>query len=329
MSRKIVDLFSVVTLFFCICGAGFAQEMGPNAYLDDIGITEEQWVQFQRSYIVKIADLQQGAQERVTKRVMEEVEKGNTPTLEMRMRFSIEELTFPEAEFYQSEMNNHFSAEQVEKIRVRNFQSFHGAMNGIEKTDDANVIVGISQFGSVQLTQGHPDFLELTPAQKEELKTIAVDHEVEATKLITESSMKFWQENPEKLTEMTELTQKISEPNSAEEIQKIMNRMSSLAAEMHRDIIPELKQLTVGNYKKFMAVMTDAQKAKIQKVMEDVPDYIWKTFPQNRDKDRPWRPGLDSWMPGMGVPDSASTTRETRPARPEGKKTFPTQENEE
>ena len=328
MSRKIVYFLSAVALIFSICCVSFAQDMDQNAYMDDVDVTQEQMRQFQMSFVEKITDLQQGSQERIMKRVMEEAEKGNTPTPEMGMRYALDEMMLPMGELYQSEMNSHFSAGQIEKMQLRNFQMTHGIMNGIEQTDDAAVIAAASQFGTMQLVQGHPDFLELTPAQKEELKTIAMDNAVDVGKLTQESTMKFMQEKPEKLKELTEAVQKMMETDSVEEQQEIAKGMQSLVAEMYGDKIPELKQLIVTNNKKYMAVMTDAQKAKIQKIMEDVPDYIWKTFPQNRDKDRPWRPGLDSWMPGMGVPGSASSTREARPTRPEGKKTFPTQEEE-
>lgn len=328
MSRKILLSLPLIVLFLSFGSLVSAQDMDQKAYMDDIGVTMEQMQQFQDDFVAGITELQQNAQQRIINRISEEAEAGNTPTPEMGLRLAMEEMMLPMADIYQTEMNKHFSAGQIEKMQLRNFQMYHGIMDGIEETDDPLVIAAGSQFGTMQLVQGYPDFLELTPAQKEELHDMAMENAIEVQRLTLESTMKFMQENPERFQELAEAGKKITDAKSIEEQQEIAKGLQGIVAEMYGDKIPELKELVAKNNKKFMSVMTDAQKAKIQKVMDDVPDYIWATFPQNRDKDRPWRPGLDSWMPGMGVPGVGSANRETRQKRSQEKRTFPGQEEE-
>ena len=300
-----------------------AQENYWESYLADTGTTEDQWQKYQTASDSRAQEAYLDLDRRL-KQEFPDVRK--TGEIEEYNHIQAREQLILTDEVYRIELANHFSPKQVANIQLRGFQSYFGIMKGLDKTDDKDVICDIDAM-TMLVPQSYtaPDFLELSPAQKEEIHKIHQESLVKGTMMREEFVTEFMEKNPD----IHEKMQNPESGGSLEQQQELMIQLVNMMDEYYRDQAPRLKKLILERNQKYMALMTDAQKAKIEKVMDDVPDYIWKTFPTNHDKDRPWRPGQGSWMPGMGVPPNLENlNRESRPPRPEGKKTFPGQEEE-
>ena len=107
------------------------------------------------------------------------------------------------------------------------------------------------------------------------------------------------------------------------EIFQLVGRMQGASSEEQARIRTQIEELVAKYSKMANEVLTDEQKAKAEKLVEDTPDYIWNRLPQNRGRTREWRPGTNSWQPGQGAPEGGNPNSEARPARERGNRVFP------
>jgi hypothetical protein len=71
-----------------------------------------------------------------------------------------------------------------------------------------------------------------------------------------------------------------------------------------------------------MRTLTDAQKAKIKSVMDNMPEYV-KNLLAEVGKESGALSGMESWVPGAGVPGIPNPNREAPRQRPAGGRAFP------
>ncbi|MCL2624025.1 MAG: hypothetical protein FWD31_10205 [Planctomycetaceae bacterium] len=107
------------------------------------------------------------------------------------------------------------------------------------------------------------------------------------------------------------------------EIFQLVGRMQGASREEQARIRTQIEEIVAKYAKMAESILTDEQKAKVEKLIEETPDYIWSRLPQNRGLTREWRPGFNSWQPGQGAPEGGNANRETRPSRPRGERVFP------
>ena len=85
--------------------------------------------------------------------------------------------------------------------------------------------------------------------------------------------------------------------------------------------MPQLKEILRKDHENIMRVLTDAQKAKIKAVMDDMPDYMKNLFAAI-DKQGGGLSILNNWQPGMGVP-GVNPNREATRERTGNERPFP------
>ena len=107
------------------------------------------------------------------------------------------------------------------------------------------------------------------------------------------------------------------------EIFQLVTKMQGASGEEQARIRTQIEELVAKYSKMANDILTDEQKTKVEKLMEETPDYIWSRLPQNRGRTREWRPGANSWQPGQGAPEGGNPNSEARPVRPRGERTFP------
>ena len=107
----------------------------------------------------------------------------------------------------------------------------------------------------------------------------------------------------------------------------LMDKLQDATPEERTAIMQQLQALGEKGAKMIEAILDNAQKVKMEKLKEEVPDYIWKSFRGNRNKEREWRPGADSWKPGQGAPVNVDIPREERSTNRQGRR-FPGQDDE-
>jgi len=159
-----------------------------------------------------------------------------------------------------------------QKIHKRLFQIKTSLMERLETSDNPEAAKLASGFDMMQLMGGYPDFLELSPEQRELL--------IQQQK---ETSSKTMMLVAQEARRQAEAEQK-AEPE-----------------DVVKAVAPEMKKLLIKGHEDFMRVLTDAQKAKIKAVMAETPDYI-KSLLAEVDKGGDMSNVLNSWVPGMGVP---------------------------
>jgi len=98
----------------------------------------------------------------------------------------------------------------------------------------------------------------------------------------------------------------------SEEEQAVINeRMEKMNKELVNRMEDESRQLFPKMKTKLDTLLTAEQKAKLSKIKADIPDYMRSALAGMKpdgindnaeEASGPWRPGANSWVPGMGVP---------------------------
>ncbi|MCL2118570.1 MAG: hypothetical protein FWH27_09115 [Planctomycetaceae bacterium] len=110
----------------------------------------------------------------------------------------------------------------------------------------------------------------------------------------------------------------------------IKDRQNKIQVEKERVREETIRQFLTKQKSKLNALLTPEQKARLAQIQADIPDYMKKalggvTTGDTDESTVAWRPGVNSWMPGMGAPrDREGTNREApRVREPRGERRFP------
>lgn len=315
----------------CCSGLVFSQ-MGGSAdpesqrqFFEDLQTTKAELEQFGQSLQPLFQEMQKNVQTKAMTEIPKRMADMSTPmTPEAGMRLGME-LAMDEMVALQQPINDKmrdsFSEEQRQKMHTRLFQMKQGLMERLDSTDNPEVIQGAFGSDMIQLMGGQPDFLELTPEQKELILKQQKETSLEAMLVVTQSTMKRMQENPENLAEIQRLSAELQKAETDEEREEISKKIQELNGNVLEGVAPELKKILLEGHENFMRTLTDAQRAKIKAVMADMPDYLKKRF-EDFDKNGSGLSGLESWVPGMGAPGMANPNREA-PRQRSGGRAFP------
>ena len=192
------------------------------------------------------------------------------------------------------------------KMQTRQFQLAESVMCRLDSLEEVTDV-----FCANSLVTGGfhydvlPDFLELTPEQHDLIATLQKNNEMERLFLMSRARV----DQIEKSGELQALMDKAGHATNDGEREELFSKISSLEDEVFRHIAPQIKQLTQQYRENFMQVLTDAQKAKIEEVMADMPDYMKSLFAAI-DKQGGGLSILNNWQPGMGVPSVPNPNRE-------------------
>ena len=166
--------------------------------------------------------------------------------------------------------------------------------------------------------------LNLSPEQKtlfevmqaEQVKDLigfTVEMEVMMREIV-EKEIQPWEEKFEKAASDEELEKLYTDANEA-----VQKRLESI----EKEIGPKYKKLAIKFREQQMRLLNDSQKAELKRLYENMPDSLRKMMPGYKGEKPAWRPGANSWVPGMGAPEGAENMREAKPERPKGERIFP------
>jgi len=205
-----------------------------------------------------------------------------------------------------AEAANFFTEDQYDKLTLRLYQ----VTELFPESMKANEI----PVGDIAQLFIYPDVVPMTEAQLSEL--VALQKEV-----LTEFAgigLIVREDNAELFAEQDALFQEMEKAESEEEktvirekIRAIMQKASDLMREPMQKSFDKMKS-------KLDTLLTAEQKAKLAQIKQDTPEYLkkalaglLKTGGDEAEPSAAWRPGANSWVPGMGAPmDLKSDIRE-------------------
>jgi len=316
-------VFSILMLMLSVAGSGFVFSQSvedafkefSRGYANEFLQTEEQMLK-RNEYIQAInqirADSHQAHSENMMKLIEERMNTlGPNPTVEERLKnarevgreanFDNEYALAPKV----AEKEREIFPDALEKQK-RQFQLREGITRRLESFGDPQDILLLLESGHpMNNSFAQPDFLELTPEQRDLIKAIRKESFLKREHI----RIKSQEEQPEKEKEFMQLFGSFSTAKTFEEQQEIHRKMLESQVDMLKDYFPELKKILIQERENYMRVLTDAQKAKIKAVMDDMPDYMKNLFAAI-DKQGGGLSILHNWQPGMGVPDYPNPNRE-------------------
>jgi len=280
MSRTFSLCIGILLALYACVQSLSAQPPELQAILDDFDLTQADIQQLGVNLGGRIQELGEKFENRFRE----------PPTLENyheKVGLAIDEVGSSITGIIRGELQDFLTADQYQKLETRVLQAHTSMMRGLE--NDANAenpeaILGNMPIGMMQVAIGPPSFLEFTEDQKQRLFELQKRTILDCVRAGLELEKQFSDSNVD-----------------------IPERMKAGVAKF-RPILLRFKR----EYEK---ILTDKQKAKIEELMDDMPDYLWGMLPENRGKERVWRPGANSWKPGDGAPGT-NPNAEARPERP-------------
>ena len=279
---RIISLGIVVLLaMFAFVQPTLAQPPEMQAILDDFDLTQAEIMQLGTNLGGRMQELAEKFEERFRE----------PPTLQNyreKIGMAIDEVGPSITSIVRSELQDFLTADQYQKLETRVLQAHTSMLRGLEKDENSeNVesVVGNMPVGMMQIAIGPPSFLEFTEDQKQRLLALQKSTILDLAGAGLELQEKYPDGNP---------------GGSPEVMQAFIGKFRPILLRFKRE------------YEK---ILTDQQKAKIEELMDDLPDYLWNMLPENRGKERAWRPGANSWKPGDGAPEE-NPNKEAKPERP-------------
>jgi len=318
MSHKIRIAACILLMIVWTSSVVFSQMSGDagkefnEAFYAELQTSEAELMQFGESLQPLFADMQRNVQAKTLAVVMERVKDTSSPMtpeegMQIGLGIAIDELAGMQQPINEK-ATEFFSEEGRQKMHLRLFQLKEGLMNRVKESDNPELIQGAFGFDMMQLMGGYPDFLEFSPEQRELISKQQKETSLGVMKLVTQGTMKMITENPEKLQQIQSAAREFGDAKTDEEREEIGKKIQELNKDMLKDVLPEMKRLLIKGHEDFHRALTDAQKAKIKAVMAAMPDYMKKLLAE-AEKDGGLS-GLESWVPGAGVP-GVNPNRET------------------
>jgi cytochrome c556 len=289
-------VFSMSMLMLSVAGSGFVlsqpSEEIRQAFFQDMQKSGDEIRQLSESIMPLFADMAKNMQPKVMAAITERMKDTSTPPTEEEMIKLGQDIAvdgFIEMRKPLNEKATEFLSEEGrQKMHLRAFQAKMGLMERLEATDNPDAIEMAMQFHFTQLICGYPDFLELSPEQRELVTQQQKETQIELQMLQLQVARRRQAEAMQKA-------------ETDEERERISRTLESNSDDVIKAFAPEMKKLLIKGHEDFMRVLTDAQKAKIKTVMADLPDYIMNML-ADMDKGGDMSNVLNSWVPGMGAP---------------------------
>jgi len=217
------------------------------------------------------------------------------PTLENyreKVGMVIDEVGASVTEIVRGELRDFLTADQYQKLETRVLQAHTSLLRSSETSDNPETLMGNFSVGMMQMAIGPAGFLEWTEDQKQRLFELQKRTILDCVGGGLELEKQFPNSNP------------------------------GNSPEMMQELIKKFRPILLNFKREYEKILTDKQKAIIEELLNDMPDYLWGMMPENRGKERAWRPGANSWKPGDGAPGE-NPNREARPERTREGPRFP------
>jgi Spy/CpxP family protein refolding chaperone len=272
MTRIIALSFIALSALFTYAQPSFAQpRMTPElqAILDDFDLTQAEIMQLGANIGGRMGDMEQKFRDRF----------GEPPTLQNyreKIGMAIDEVGPSITGIIRGELQDFLTADQYQKLETRVLQAHTSMMRAVDEKENPNpeTLMANMPVGMMQMAIGPPSFLEFTEDQKQRLFELQKRSLIDVTGGILELEKDYPGVNP------------------------------STSPEMMQVFIDKMRPILLRFKREYEKILTDKQKAKIEELMDDMPDYLWGMMPHNRGKERAWRPGANSWQPGDGAPEA-------------------------
>ncbi|MCL2346657.1 MAG: hypothetical protein FWC50_00200 [Planctomycetaceae bacterium] len=207
----------------------------------------------------------------------------------------------------------------IKKFEERMFQmNFGNWGNRLTFNEDGTITNRDDTAGNIMC--GTYDVLQLTPEQKRDFHQILKEANGELHELLFDLEVRG-----EFYGQIHDLKKKLSTAQTDEEKKAIKEEIKKITAQCQSRTTELTKKISDKINQKIDKILTGEQKALKQKLLAEMPDYIWRARDENQGKKHSWRPNIDSWRPGQGVPKNLENhPAETRIRKNEdGKKRFP------
>jgi len=287
MSRTIsLCLVVLLALYACVPSSP-AQPPELQAILDDFDLTQADIQQLG----VNLGGRMEELREKFENRFRE------PPTLRNyreKIGMAIDEVGPSVTGMIRSELQDFLTADQYQKLETRVLQAHTSMMRGLEKdehSENPEVLLGNMPVGMMQMAIGPPGFLEFTEDQKQRLFQLQRSTILDIAGAGLEIQEQF--------------------PGGNDNTPGLLNA-----------VFAKFRPILLRFKREYEKILTDKQKAMIEELMDDMPDYLWGMMPENRGKERDWRPGANSWKPGDGAPGE-NPNAEARPERVREGRRFP------
>ena len=311
MSHKFCIASCMLFLITCCSGVVFSQVSFDSdrefrrELFSELHKSEAEMRQFGESVRSLFDEIPQKVQAKVMPAIMERMRDTSTPMspeegMKLGLGIALDEMIEIQKPF-NDKTAEFFTEEGRQTLHLRMFQVRMGFMDHLEATDNPEAVQAAFGLDMFQLMSGQPDFIDLSPEQRELLIKQQRETSLEALSLTTQATLKMVTTNPEKLAEIRRLADAMTKAETEEEREKIAKQLQRANMETMSEIAPEMKAILIRGHEDFMRVLTDAQKAKIKAVMADMPESLKKLLAEI-DKGGSALSGLESWVPGMGVP---------------------------
>jgi len=290
MARIITLRVVALLAFFVFVQSSLAQPPELQAILDDFDLTQAEIMQLGANLSGRMEELRDKFEDRFRE----------PPTLQNyreKVGIAVDEVGPAITGIIRSELQDFLTADQYQKLETRVLQAHASMMRGLEKDENSEnpeVILGNMPVGMMQMAIGPPGFLEFTEDQKQRLFQLQRSTILDCVGAGLEIQEQF--------------------PNGNDGTPGLMEAL-----------LKKFRPILLRFKREYEKILTDRQKAMIDELMDDMPDYLWGMMPENRGKERPWRPGANSWKPGDGAPGT-NPNSEARPERTNEGRRFPDSE---
>ena len=284
MSRYISLSMIVLLAMFAFVQQSYPQPPEMQAILNDFDLTQAEIMQLGANIGGRMQELEQKFGERFRE----------PPTLQnyrVKVGQMIDEVGPAVTDIVRGEVRDFLSADQYQKLETRVLQVHISMLRGAEKSENPETLIGNMPVGMAQMVIGPPSFLDFTEDQKQRLFDLQRRTLLDVVGGTLELQEKFPGAND----------------NTPGLMEAVFAKFRPILLRFKRD---------------YENILTDKQKAKIEEIMDDLPDYLWSILPENRGKERAWRPGANSWKPGDGAPEE-NPNKEARPERVREGRRFP------
>lgn len=306
----------------CWCLIGIAMSQNPeneptfeDMLIDDLEITSEQMQAVGGIGVLVHANLQQKLDEH-GKNFMQKI--GDKVPKASERESLIRAMSDMQGAIYDAVLDFHDEFKQaakevlpeatIKEFEERMFQVNFGTWGNRLVFNEDGTVTNID-YTANNLMCGTYDVLNLTPKQKQEFSQILKEANGEMHELMFDLDVEFREQIQDLQQKLASAQTEEEKTPLREEIKKINDQAQSQTTVLTKKISDKINQ-------KIDKILTDEQKVLKEKLFDEMPDYIWRARDENQGKKRSWRPNINSWMPGQGVPENLENhPGETRPQK--------------
>ena len=319
--RKAILMRQLLGIILCLGLAAcsvFAQETDDEVLqrliLEDIGVTQAEIMQFGVNMAGVVEPYEQYMAE--NKERFDNRTRENSKELVNEM---FDNFIFPVVNDLRVEATGFFSEDQYAKMTTRLYQVID-ISDGLNDNPSSGDILNAELIKTFLL----PDLAGLDEKQLVDLAALQKEMLTDAVEI----DLMLKEEYKHLVDEQNLLYMQLSQTETEEEKKTLKERLANVRKELDKVSAEPVRKMLEKMQGKLDTLLTAEQKAKLDKIRQDLPDYLREALLKQRgeknDVSTEWRPGINSWMPGQGAPtDQKGYQREERQKKePQGRR-FP------